>query len=337
MQALTPQAATTAASARRAGAGARCTAGACLFLRASHTCGKRRCHRLPADAPRHAPRDRAGAARATLPAAAPLRAAASASLSSCRPAFPAAAAASRASRRPSGRAASLRCAASNTSMQFVKGVSESAVPDVKLTRARDGSSGTAIFFFESPDVFDAANEGAGEITGLYLVDEEGTLSTVDVSAKFVNGKPKGIEAKYTMRSAFEWDRFMRFMERYAEDHGAQRTAACALVCVLALRDSAWRARARRAMWVRGFARADAWWAFACAQAWASARRRASRRERPGRAGSARAGGRRRAAAARPRAPRLMSGARAAATSARARVVAAQPHEGETRQRTTTNQ
>jgi len=113
-------------------------------------------------------------------------------------------------------------------MQFVKGVSESAVPDVKLTRARDGSSGTAIFFFESPDVFEAANEGAGEITGLYLVDSEGTLSTVDVSAKFVNGKPKGIEAKYTMRSAFEWDRFMRFMERYAEDHGACRAAAAAI-------------------------------------------------------------------------------------------------------------
>jgi photosystem II protein len=78
-------------------------------------------------------------------------------------------------------------------MQFVKGVSESAVPEVKLTRARDGSSGTAIFFFAEPDVFEAANEGAGEITGLYLVDSEGTLSTVDVSAKFVNGKPKGIE------------------------------------------------------------------------------------------------------------------------------------------------
>ena len=31
-------------------------------------------------------------------------------------------------------------------------------------------------------------------------------------------KPDRIEAKYVMRSAFEWDRFMRFMERYAEDN-----------------------------------------------------------------------------------------------------------------------
>lgn len=101
-----------------------------------------------------------------------------------------------------------------TSLQFVKGVVETAVPSVKLTRARDGSSGTAIFYFEQPDVFEASDvPGSGDITGLYLVDEEGTLSTVDVSAKFVNGKPKGIEAKYVMRSAFEWERFMRFMVR----------------------------------------------------------------------------------------------------------------------------
>ena len=125
-------------------------------------------------------------------------------------------------RAAGGRAQALVVVSAKTSMEFIKGTSESCVPDVKLTRARDGSSGTAVFFFEAPDVFEAgvAEQAGGDITGLYLVDEEGTLSTVDVSAKIVNGKPKGIEARYTMRSAFEWDRFMRFMERYAEDHGA---------------------------------------------------------------------------------------------------------------------
>ena len=59
----------------------------------------------------------------------------------------------------------------------------------------------------------------GDITGLFLTDEEGTMSTVDVSAKFINGKPAAIEAKYIMRSSTEWDRFMRFMQRYAEDNG----------------------------------------------------------------------------------------------------------------------
>ena len=92
-----------------------------------------------------------------------------------------------------------------SSIQFIKGVNEPTVPDVRLTRARDGSSGTASFIFKEPSVFEAGNE-LGDITGMFLVDDEGTLNTVDVQAKFLNGKPDRIEAKYIMRSGFEWDR-----------------------------------------------------------------------------------------------------------------------------------
>ncbi|CAL6411610.1 unnamed protein product [Bathycoccus prasinos] len=101
-------------------------------------------------------------------------------------------------------------------ISFVKGDVETSVPDVKLTKSRDGTSGTAFFTFENPDVFESAT---GDITGMYLSDEEGEMTTVDVNAKFVNGKPKCIEARYIMRSSQEWERFMRFMTRYAEDNG----------------------------------------------------------------------------------------------------------------------
>lgn len=100
-------------------------------------------------------------------------------------------------------------------VQFVRGVNEQTIPEVRLTRSRDGSSGTATFIFEQPAVFDQPSD-LGDITGLYMVDDEGVLQTVDVSAKFINGKPAGLEARYIMRSEGEWDRFMRFMERYAE-------------------------------------------------------------------------------------------------------------------------
>mmetsp|Transcript_22748 Transcript_22748/g.31710 ORF Transcript_22748/g.31710 Transcript_22748/m.31710 type:complete len:160 (+) Transcript_22748:62-541(+) len=104
-----------------------------------------------------------------------------------------------------------------TALQFIKGVDEETVPEVKLTRSRTGSNGTANFIFREPEVFEM--EGTtGEITGLFMIDEEGELSTVDVSAKFINGKPDRIEAQYVMKTSFEWDRFMRFMERYAEDN-----------------------------------------------------------------------------------------------------------------------
>ncbi|CAI0385924.1 unnamed protein product, partial [Linum tenue] len=106
------------------------------------------------------------------------------------------------------------------SIQFIQGTDEQTIPDVKLTKSRDGTNGMAIFNFEQPSVFDSSGE-LGDITGFFMIDEEGVLQSVDVSAKFVNGKPARIEAKYVMRTPREWDRFMRFMERYANANGLQ--------------------------------------------------------------------------------------------------------------------
>lgn len=110
-------------------------------------------------------------------------------------------------------------------IQFVKGLQEKVVPDIKLTRARDGSSGTATFNFANPNVFDASTQSEGQVTGMFLVDEEGEMSTSDVNASFVNGKPQSIESMLVMNSPEEWDRFMRFMERYGEANGLGFTKA----------------------------------------------------------------------------------------------------------------
>jgi photosystem II 13kDa protein len=101
-------------------------------------------------------------------------------------------------------------------IQFSKGVNEEVIPDVRLTRAKDGSTGTATFYFEYPSAL--ANDSTDDITGMYLIDEEGELITREVKAKFINGQPAALEAFYIMRSAEEWERFIRFMERYAEEH-----------------------------------------------------------------------------------------------------------------------
>lgn len=103
-------------------------------------------------------------------------------------------------------------------IQFIQGTDEQTIPDVRLTKSRDGTNGMAIFTFTEPSVFDSSSV-VGDITGFYMIDEEGVLQSVDVNAKFVNGKPAGIEAKYIMRTPREWDRFMRFMERYANASG----------------------------------------------------------------------------------------------------------------------
>lgn len=102
-------------------------------------------------------------------------------------------------------------------IEFAKGIIEESVPDVKLTRSRDGSNGTATFRFEESPILQSGN--TQEVTGMYLTDEEGELITREVKCKFVNGEPIAIEAIYVMKSTEEWDRFMRFMERYAEQNG----------------------------------------------------------------------------------------------------------------------
>jgi photosystem II 13kDa protein len=101
-------------------------------------------------------------------------------------------------------------------IQFSRGTDEEVTPEVRLTRSRTGESGTATFIFTNPKILDQGS--TEDITGMYMLDEEGEMITREVKGKFVNGKPEALEAVYVMKSTEEWERFMRFMERYAEEH-----------------------------------------------------------------------------------------------------------------------
>jgi photosystem II 13kDa protein len=98
-------------------------------------------------------------------------------------------------------------------IQFARGIDEVAVPEVRITRSKDGSNGLAVFYFEDPQAL--AQDSTEEITGMYMLDEEGEISTREVKAKFINGKPSALEASYAIKSPDQWDRFIRFMDRYA--------------------------------------------------------------------------------------------------------------------------
>lgn len=101
-------------------------------------------------------------------------------------------------------------------IEFARGIVEKSIPDVKLTRSRDGSNGTATFRFEESVILKSGN--TQDVTGMYLIDEEGELISREVKCKFVNGEPVAVEGVYIIKSAQEWDRFMRFMERYAQEN-----------------------------------------------------------------------------------------------------------------------
>ncbi|MEM8642400.1 MAG: photosystem II reaction center protein Psb28 [Cyanobacteria bacterium P01_G01_bin.54] len=104
-------------------------------------------------------------------------------------------------------------------IQFSRGITEETVPDIRVTRSASGKSGTAIFTFEDPQILAADN--TAEVTGMYLIDEAGELSTRDVKVKFYDGKARVLEATLIMQSADEWNRFLQFMEQYAEVAGLE--------------------------------------------------------------------------------------------------------------------
>jgi photosystem II 13kDa protein len=108
-------------------------------------------------------------------------------------------------------------------IQFARGTNEPVVPDVRLTKSRTGEQGKASFYFQKPAIL--GNDVTEEVTGLYMIDEEGEIVTREVKAKFINGKPEALEAIYIMNSTAEWDRFMRFMERYSAANGLGFTKA----------------------------------------------------------------------------------------------------------------
>ena len=80
-------------------------------------------------------------------------------------------------------------------------------------------SSSITFRFKNPNILNKSTTKEGEITGMFLIDEEGVLETRDVNAKFINGKPETIESIYIMKSPKAWERFMRFMGRYSKTNG----------------------------------------------------------------------------------------------------------------------
>ena len=102
-------------------------------------------------------------------------------------------------------------------IQFSRGITEEVIPDIKVTRSKTGNSGTATFYFDDPQIL--SKESTDEITGMYLIDDEGEIVSREVKGKFVNGEARAIEAVLIMKSVAEFERFVRFMNKYAEEHG----------------------------------------------------------------------------------------------------------------------
>lgn len=102
-------------------------------------------------------------------------------------------------------------------IQFYEGTDEPVVPEIRLTRGTDGTTGQAIFIFDKPQALSSIADG--EITGMRMIDAEGEILTREVKVKFVDGEPMFLEGTYIWKTKSDFDRFMRFANSYAKSNG----------------------------------------------------------------------------------------------------------------------
>ena len=101
----------------------------------------------------------------------------------------------------------------NVAIQFVKGENEKDHPEIRLFRNIDGKKGKAVYKFYKPTTITLNNFKS--IQKMYLIDSEGELSTKKIDLSISKNNVKEVKSTYNWNSEKEFERFMRFAERYA--------------------------------------------------------------------------------------------------------------------------
>ncbi|MFP4298790.1 MAG: photosystem II reaction center protein Psb28 [Spirulinaceae cyanobacterium] len=106
-------------------------------------------------------------------------------------------------------------------IEFFKDISED-LSHVSLRRNKSTGERTVLFIFEKLNSLSILNSytkgGAKDIT---LIDSEGEISVYPSSFRLIFGGDEGdelrkVECEFTIDRDEHWERFMRFMHRYAD-------------------------------------------------------------------------------------------------------------------------
>jgi photosystem II Psb28-2 protein len=110
------------------------------------------------------------------------------------------------------------------SIEFFEGIFEE-LSDVSLRRSRSTGIRTVLLTFKSLKSIERFRSYTNRFAkALLLTDAEGKISIEPSSIQFIFGGPEGddlqrVECKFEIGQDEHWERFMRFMHRYAEANG----------------------------------------------------------------------------------------------------------------------
>ena len=110
------------------------------------------------------------------------------------------------------------------SIQFFEGIYEE-LSNVSLRRNRNSGIRNVLMSFKSLKALEKFNSFTKKFSkSLMLIDEEGTISVEPSSVKFIFSGDEGddlerVDCQFEIEREDHWERFMRFMNRYAESNG----------------------------------------------------------------------------------------------------------------------
>jgi photosystem II Psb28-2 protein len=107
------------------------------------------------------------------------------------------------------------------SIQFFEGISEE-LSNVSLRRNRNSGARTVLMTFNTLKALEKFNSFTKRsLNSMLLSDEEGAISVDPSSVQFLFSGPEGdelkrVECQFEIDREDHWERFMRFMNRYAK-------------------------------------------------------------------------------------------------------------------------
>jgi photosystem II protein len=105
------------------------------------------------------------------------------------------------------------------SIEFIKGIEEKRLPLIKLTKSKNGKTGTATFLFIQPILFNLNIYPFPFINGIYLIWDGKKIVSTDLNLLFKKGKPFVIKAIFLFKNTQEWFFFLNFMNSYSKETG----------------------------------------------------------------------------------------------------------------------
>ncbi|MFB2981472.1 photosystem II reaction center protein Psb28 [Microseira sp. BLCC-F43] len=111
-------------------------------------------------------------------------------------------------------------------IEFFEGIPEE-LSDVSLRRNRSSGVRSVMMTFKQLKATEKFNSFTKRSSNsMRLIDTEGVISVEPSSVKFIFSGPEGdelerVECKFELDREDHWERFMRFMKRYAEANGME--------------------------------------------------------------------------------------------------------------------